>query len=125
MENNILRRVFAGILLILTFSSSFAADLDLGPIYVERVMTTALTSGGHRPGNLEIKVEGGFTLPTSVICDTNYITTTKSDDPDSRMFATLIIAQLKHRPLYIRITDNPEHTAYAGRCSLVWVSLAN
>jgi hypothetical protein len=101
-----------------------AAEGDVGPVYVERVSVIAIASGGHQAGNLELQIKGGFTVPSGMNCDSNYITTLKSVDADRRLFALASIAQITKQPVYLRITDDPTYRAFDGRCSLVWVSLA-
>lgn len=78
---------------------------------------------GHQAGNLEIQVVGGFSVPTGMSCDPNYITTLKSVDADKRMFGLLSMALLAQKPVTLYITDNPAVTAFPGRCSLVAVTL--
>lgn len=108
-----------------TFSShSSAAQGDIGPVYIENVSVIALAAGGHLPGNMEVKIKGGFTVPSGVSCDGTYITTLKSVDVDKRLFALLSIAQTTKQPVNIRITDDAAYTAFGGRCSLILVSLA-
>ena len=78
---------------------------------------------GHQAGNLEVQVAGGFTVPTGMSCDPNYITTLKSVDADRRMFGLLTMALLAQKPVALYITDNPAVTAFPGRCSLIAVTL--
>ncbi|NKI97737.1 hypothetical protein FHT26_005708 [Rhizobacter sp. SG703] len=78
---------------------------------------------GHQAGNLEVQVAGGFTVPTGMSCDPNYITTLKSVDADKRMFGLLSMALLAQKPVTLYITDNPAVTAFPGRCSLIAVTL--
>ncbi len=100
-----------------------AGEGDIGPVYVQDVGVVAVQATAHLAGNMEVRIKGGFTLPSGVSCDTNYITTLKSDDPDLRLFALLSLAQTKKQPVALRITDDSNHRAFPGRCSLVWVSL--
>ena len=101
-----------------------AAQGDVGPVYIEKVAVIAIAAGGHLPGNLEIQVKGGFMVPSGLSCDGTYITTLKSVDADKRLFALLTLAQATRQPVYLRITDDPTYTAIGGRCSLVWVNVA-
>lgn len=105
-------------------TSASAAEGDIGPVYIDRVIVVAIASGGHTAGNFEIQIKGGFTLPAGMNCDSNYITTLKSVDADRRMFTVATTAQVTKQPVYLRITDDPTYRAYNGRCSLVWVILA-
>lgn len=100
-----------------------AGEGDIYPVYIQDVSVIALPSGGHLAGNLEVRIKGGFTVPPSVSCDGNWITTLKSVDADKRLFALLSLAQTTKQPVGLRITDDPAYTAWPGRCSLVWVSL--
>ena len=106
------------------FGPARAAQGSIGPVYIDRVSAVGLAAGGHLPGNMEVKVQGGFTVPTGVVCNNTYITTLKSVDGDLRMFALLSLAQTKKQPVNLMITDDPTYTAFSGRCSLVWVELA-
>lgn len=100
-----------------------AGEGDIYPVYIQDVTVISQPSGGHLAGNLEVRIKGGFTVPPSVSCDGNWITTLKSDDADKRLFALLSLAQTTKQPVGLRITDDGNHRAYPGRCSLVWVSL--
>lgn len=100
-----------------------AGEGDIGPVYIQDVSVIALPSGGHLAGNLEVRVKGGFTVPASVSCDGNWITTLKSVDADKRLFALLSLAQTTKQPVGLRITDDGNYRAFPGRCSLVWVFL--
>jgi|SRR5215213_7485835 len=77
----------------------------------------------HKPGNMEIVVQGGFTLPEGVTCDTLFITTLASVDPDKSMFQLLTAAITNGQRVNLGITDDPQYTAFTGRCSLVFVTL--
>jgi len=116
---------FAALLLTSTlFGNALAAQGDIGPVYVEHVSVVALAAGGHSAGNLEVKIKGGFAVPSGVSCDGTFITTLKSVDADKRLFALLLMAQTTKQPVNLRITDDPAYTAIGGRCSLIWVTLA-
>jgi len=102
-----------------------AAEGDIGPVYIERVAVIGIASGGHNAGDFQIQIKGGFTVPTGMTCDSNFITTLKSVDADRRMLTMATTAQVTKQPVYLRITDVPAYTAFGGRCSLVWVNLAS
>lgn len=93
-------------------------------MYIERVAVIAIAAGGHQAGDLELKIQGGFTVPPGVSCDSMYITTLKSVDADRRLFALTSMAQITRQPVYLRITDEPMYAAYSRRCSLVWANIA-
>lgn len=104
-----------------------AAEYHLDRVFIEDVSVVQLAVGnlsGHKSGNLEVKIQGGFTLPAGFGCfDRIYLTTLKSVDADKRMFALLTAAQTAKQPVSLWITDDPTYTAAGGRCSLLAVSL--
>lgn len=100
-----------------------AGHADIYPVFIEHLSVIAIPSGGHLAGNFEVKIKGGFSLSNGVICDPNYITTLKSVDIDKRLFSLLTVAHSTKQAVQLRITDDPNFTAFAGRCSLVWVNL--
>lgn len=102
---------------------ALAAEGDIGPVLLDSVSVLEVAGGGHLAGNLEIKIRGGFTAPSGMTCDNSYITTLKSTDASQRMFTLLTIAQVKGKPVRLRITDDPALRAFSGRCSLMWVGL--
>jgi hypothetical protein len=110
----------------LAFShNAFAGEGDISPVKIERFAIIATATGGHLAGNMEIKILGGFKLPVGVFCDTNYITTKKTTDPDRAMFNMLLTAQTTTPApkVRLRITDDPALTAFPGRWSLELVDL--
>lgn len=112
------------LVLVSCFShDAFAGEGDIGPVQIERLGIIATATGGHMAGNMEIRIKNGFTLPSGVSCDTNYITTRKTTDPDRAMLSMLLKVQTTAQPIRLRITDNPAYTAYPGRCSLEIVDL--
>jgi hypothetical protein len=75
----------------LAFShNAIAGEGDITPVKIERLAIVATATGGHLAGNMEIKILGGFKLPIGVFCDTTYITTRKTTDPDRAMFNMLL-----------------------------------
>ena len=98
----------------------------IGPVVVERVTSIVLgntDSLNQTPGNLEINIDGGFTLPQGVTCDQHVITTLRGADPDRTMFQALLAAVTTGQRVLLGITDNPLQNAFEGRCSLLYVSL--
>ncbi|KQU65066.1 hypothetical protein ASE08_26950 [Rhizobacter sp. Root16D2] len=91
--------------------------------YLQFVAVIQANTIGHQAGNLEVQVAGGFTVPSGMSCDSNYITTLKSVDADKRMFSLLSMALLAQKPVTLYISDNPAVTAFPGRCSLVAAAL--
>ncbi len=108
---------------VLVGTSVRAAEGDIGPVFLENVGVLEVAGGGHLAGNMEIKIRGGFTLPTGMTCDNRYITTLKTTDASQRMFTLLTIAHVKGKAVRLRITDDPSLRAFDGRCSLMWVGL--
>src|ERR1043166_9684894 len=84
--------------------SAIAAEADIAPVQIEHLAIIAIATGNHLAGNMEIKIRGGFALPRDVNCDTNYVTTRKTEDPDRAMFYMLLKAQLTTQPIRLRIT---------------------
>jgi len=105
---------------LLVSSFAEAATQDIGPVYLDSVSLILVSSGGHAPGDMEIKIHGGFT-PSGVTCtDGNYVTTLASTDPTHTMLGMLTAVRIANIPIQLRITDDPSHTAFSGRCSIVW-----
>ena len=102
---------------------AWAGEGDIGPVFIENLSVIAIPTGGHLAGNMEIKIANGFSLPAGVTCDKNHITTKKANDPDRAMLSLLLQAHNSRRPVKLRITDNPAHAAFSGRCSLALVTL--
>lgn len=108
---------------VLASSAALAAEGDIGPVFLDNVGVLEVAGGGHVAGNMEIKVRGGFTLPTGMTCDNRYITTLKTTDASQRMLMLLTVAHMKGKAVRLRITDDPALRAFDGRCSLMWVNL--
>lgn len=117
--------IMTAALLALAFfgMSVHAAEGDIGPVHLDSVGVLQLASGGHRAGNMEIKIRGGFMRPPGLGCDSMHITTLKSTDPDRRMLTLLTAAHLTGKTVRLRITDDPALNAFDGRCSLMWVGV--
>jgi hypothetical protein len=101
-----------------------AGQADLGPVYLERVAIINQAFGGHQSGNVELKILNGFTVPSTVSCDSSYLTTLKTADPDKKVFAIAMTAQALKAPVYMRITDDAALTAFSGRCSVMAINIA-
>lgn len=120
-----MKNLLVPIITILALSqNAFAATGLTASVYIESVAIVATAYGGHIAGNMEVKVKNGFQLPSGVYCDTAYITTKKTIDPDRAMFSLLREAVVLQRPVRMHITDNSTYTAYQGRCSLLGVILS-
>jgi len=105
-------------LVLLASTASFGGEGDVYGVQVESLAVIATPTGGHLPGNFEIKIKNDFELPAGVFCDRTYITTRKGVDKKGRMFALLQDAVTHGFKVGLRITDDPQLTAYGGRCSL-------
>ena len=113
-----------GLLALMAGGSAFAAEGYVGPVYLDSVGVQQIPGvTAHRPGNLEIKIRDGFTVPKGVNCESVYITTRKENDSDKRMFALLTAGHLAGRPVKLQISDDPALQAFPGRCSLLWVEV--
>lgn len=91
---------------------------------VEDISVLQLPVGSHVAGNMEVKIKGGFVLPANAGCsDRVYITTLKTVDADKRMYALLMAAQTSRQKVTLWLTDDPNYTAFPGRCSLYGASM--
>lgn len=125
MRRNILNHAcLLAAFLVSVAPEAFAATGRVGPVIIERVSVVAIADSGHQQGNLEVKIKGGFALPSGVVCDPQYITTLRSVDVDAKLFVLATLAQVKQRAVYLQITDNPAYQAFNGRCSLIWIDVA-
>jgi hypothetical protein len=108
---------------MLLSQNAFAGEADIGPLVIERVGIIATATGQHIAGNMEVKIENSFVVPSGLSCDNNFITTKKTTDPDRAMFYMLLKAQTVRKPVFLRITDDATLRAYPGRCSIELVDL--
>lgn len=104
-------------------SSAFAEPLPTGPVYVESIAVIESPTAGHAAGNFEIKLRDALPAMPGISCQNFYITTKKTNDPDSRIFMLLTLAQIKKIPVNLYITDDPNYAAMYGRCSITAVVL--
>jgi hypothetical protein len=112
---------FFGLFMLSSISNpAYASVAAVSPVYIENVSVIEQDVLGHRAGNLEVRIKGGFTRPAELTCSDNvYITTLKSGDPQKRLFALLTLAKITQQPLMLHISDDPQYSAISGRCSLV------
>lgn len=118
---------FASLVSFASFAE--ATEAELGVVEVETVAVVARQFGLHKAGNLEVKIKGGIALPSWILCDRNYLTTTAQTDADGMLFAML---SSKSRRFSMRITDSSVARAYPrvatpgveSRCSIVAVSMS-
>lgn len=81
-----------------------------------------VANSNHKPGNMELKIKDGFSLPTGVSCDKTYITTLQKFDADRAMLSLLRDAYNSGRTVTLWIADDPSYTAYPSRCSILGVT---
>ena len=108
----------------LASGTALAGEGDIGPVYIKGVATINQNDIGHHAGNLELTISSPFTLPTGVSCDTTYITTLAVNDPDKKLIALSIAAQMSKSPVLIHISDSASLNAFAGRCSIIAMTLS-
>lgn len=121
MGGGVLRTLICGA--IWFFASNAGAAEGVVSVNLQSVGVFQANAFHHQAGNFEIQVAGGFTVPSGMTCDPNYITTLRSVDADKRMFSLLSMAMLVQKPVILYITDNPAVTAFSGRCSLFAVTV--
>ena len=98
----------------------FAGTAGIGLHKIQGIGIVNTTFFGHFvPGVMGIRVLNGFTLPPGVVCDTKFIDTLKSTDPDRALFNLLRDAKTQRRDVLLYITDDPAKAASPGKCSLV------
>ena len=66
-----------------------ATEAYLSGIYLQSIGVAQANAVGHQAGIFEIQIAGGFTVPPSMSCDPNYITTLRSVDADKRLFGRM------------------------------------
>lgn len=103
-------------------SNAQAAQGLIGPVTLDFVSIVS-SYPGHKPGNMEVGIAGGFSLPAGVYCDTNYITTLKSAENYQQMFELLVAAHTAKRQVVLGISNEQDRNAYPGRCSLTLVNM--
>ena len=117
-----MKKLLFGAALILAFSHSvFAGVGGTGLRQIQGVGIIKTKEFGHLSNDvMQIRVLGGFTPPSGVVCnDTTYLDTLKSVDPDRALFNLLRDAKTQRRNVLLYLTDDPTKTASPGRCSLV------
>ncbi|HMU65753.1 MAG TPA: hypothetical protein PKE57_01330 [Cellvibrionaceae bacterium] len=106
-------------LTILAFpTKSLATDAYLNNVKIESVAVIA-RAGPHKPGNLEVKILNGFTLPTGLNCDTNYLATKDTTPGFPYMAAMMMLAYDKQKLTTLIVSDDPADSGFPGRCSIV------
>lgn len=99
---------------------SNATDAAIGPVTLDTVGIVNVAGFGHAAGNLEVKITNGISNLNGASCDPNYLTTRNTGEGFDAMVSVLLTAQVSGQSLLLGITDNPAHTAFPGRCSLVY-----
>jgi hypothetical protein len=119
-----MKKLLLPILSALALSQNvFAGTGVIEPVQIEGIAVIATAYGSHIAGNMEIKIKNGFIPPLGVSCDTNFITTKKTIDPDRAMLTLLQEAKTAGRNVRLYITNDSANTAYPGRCSLIAVDV--
>ncbi|MDD5227504.1 MAG: hypothetical protein PHN45_10370 [Methylococcales bacterium] len=109
---------------VMGFTTAWTSVASAGGTYVTvKIETIAIVSaavGGHKAGNMELKIKDGFS-PSGVSCSHDYLTTLKTADADRAMLSLLRDAYNSGRDVTLGITDDSKYTAYSGRCSVLSV----
>ncbi|MEI6746484.1 MAG: hypothetical protein WCL34_11020 [Methylococcaceae bacterium] len=103
------------------WTSVASAGDDYVTVKIESISVMGVNAFGHKAGNMELKIKGGFS-PSGVNCSHDYLTTLKTSDPDRAMLSLLRDAYNSNRTVGLRITDDTKYTAYSGRCSVSYVT---
>ena len=113
--------------LMVQYTASASNTFFIGPVYIQMLGVIVAPLGAHIPGNTEVRILGGFTIPAGAVCtDTYYITTLKTVlDNNKGLLTVLTSAQITNQPVYLWLTDDSAYTAYPGRCSIVAAQLGN
>ncbi len=103
------------------WTSVASANSEYVTVKIETIAIVAIGSvGGHKAGNMELKIKGGFS-PAAVNCSHDYLTTLKTVDPDRVMLSLLRDAHNLDREVTLAISDDSKYTAFSGRCSVLTV----
>lgn len=102
--------------------SAMAGQGVIGPVNLDYVSAISDVAS-HKPANLEIGISGGFSVPSGVSCNNQYITTLASAPNYDSMFQLLVAAHINNRQVFLGITDDASKNAFSGRCSLTLVNL--
>ena len=95
-----MKKLLIAVITVIAVSQNLFAGVGIiDGVQIERIGIIGVAYGGHLAGNMEITVKDGFTLPPGVSCDTNYLTTRKTVDPDRAMFSLLRDAYNARRPV--------------------------
>jgi len=114
-----MKKLLVAVITVIAVSQNLFAGVGLiTNVKLDNVAAIGVGYGGHIAENMEIKVKNGFTLPQGVFCDTSYITTRRTSDPDRAMFNLLRDAFNANRKVSLYISDDPAFTAFPGRCSI-------
>jgi hypothetical protein len=123
-----MKRILATCLAGLTLASlsgiARATEVELGVVQIESLASVARAFALHKAGNFEVKIRNGFTAPSGLNCDRQYVTTSAAIDADGALLALLLSGAPR---IGMRISDSPELRAYpttatasvVPRCSIV------
>lgn len=108
---------------VLFVSNASAIDYPLSNVRLDSVAVIGVGVAGHKAGNVEVAITGGFLLLPGLRCsDTYWVTTLSTSDPDGKMLALLSAARTSGGTVNITLTDEPTLQAFTNRCSIKAVS---
>lgn len=114
-------------LLSVSATAAIAGTAIISYVFVDAVdvVPLPLPPLAHKPGTMEVTIQGGFTLPagSGMTCDTHTVSTLPTVDPDRSMLKLLLFAVTNRQRISMGITDDPQYQAYPNRCSLMYVEL--
>ena len=114
-----MKKLLIAVITVIAVSQNLIAGVGLiTNVKIDSIAAIGVGFSGHIAGNMEIKVKNGFTLPQGVYCETSYITSRRTSDPDRAMFNLLRDAFNANRKVALYISDDPAFTAFPGRCSI-------
>lgn len=105
--------------------TAHATDFPIGGLKIESFSIVSAW-GGHQPGNLELKIKGGFSIPEELTCtDTNYITTKNTVAGFDHIVAASMAAAMADKTIVLGLTDDPALTGFPTRCSVKFIVVQN
>ena len=109
---------------ILISTNTRAAEATVNLVKINSVAIVNAKLGLlHQIGNMEFQIDYDGQPEHRLSCDKYLITTLKAIDSDRSMLSLLLAARTNELYVTLEITDDPNLTAYPGRCSLRAVNL--
>ena len=118
-------KVLAGTALLGASIITNAADGVVGPLNINALSLYTAKTAPRDAGTVTVTISDGFTIPPGVRCDTRYISTSRTSDPDRSLFFMLDQALGWGQTVKLIVTDDPALNAYPGRCSLKGVEVVS